>query len=237
MSPNPQAEDGHIDISNEVAEQMAKLHLSGNEWQIIWVVLRKTWGWHKKEDTISLGQFAKFTGLSRVSCYEAIQKLLPKMVLLANKDTYITKYRFNKLYNEWTVTENGNSNKVLPKTVIGVTENGNRVLPKTVTKLLPKKGHTKEKKETYTKETIQKKGTFTTLKSLDETVLQEIADKYDVPVSFVKSKLDDMTNWLQSKGKVYKDYRAALSNWVKSDALKIKKDHNDRSKIAFINPE
>lgn len=62
---------------------------------------------------------------------------------------------------------------------------------------------------------------YPNLQSLTDITLQEIADKYKVPLSFVKSKLDDMTNWLSAKGKKYKNYKAALSNWVKSDALKI----------------
>ena len=52
-------------------------------------------------------------------------------------------------------------------------------------------------------------------------VMNEIAEKYHVPLSFVQSKFDDMSNWMAAKGKVYRNYKAALSNWVKSDALKI----------------
>jgi len=51
---NPQPEDGHIDIANEIAEKLARTQLSGTEHKIIWAIWRKTWGWHKKEDRISL---------------------------------------------------------------------------------------------------------------------------------------------------------------------------------------
>lgn len=72
---------------------------------------------------------------------------------------------------------------------------------------------------------------YNSLTSLTDETLQEIADKYLVPLAFVRSKLDDMTNWLTSKGKTYKNYKAALMNWVKNDALKIiqqKKDGNSK---------
>ncbi len=62
---------------------------------------------------------------------------------------------------------------------------------------------------------------FSSQQDITLPVMNEIAEKYHVPLSFVQSKFDDMSNWMAAKGKVYKDYKAALSNWVKSDALKI----------------
>ena len=57
---------------------------------------------------------------------------------------------------------------------------------------------------------------------MDEIAINEIASKYQVPDSFVRSRIDDMGNWLAAKGRTYKNYKAALANWVKSEALKIK---------------
>jgi len=48
--------------------------------------------------------------------------------------------------------------------------------------------------------------------------MEQIAIQYRVPFSFVQSKYDDMQNWLKAKGKTYRDYAAALRNWVKRDA-------------------
>lgn len=70
---------------------------------------------------------------------------------------------------------------------------------------------------------------YPSLKSIDDFTLQEVADKYKVSLSFVRSKLDDMTNWLEAKGKKYKNYKSALMNWVKSDALKILEKERQRS--------
>ena len=86
-------------------------------------------------------------------------------------------------------------------------------------------------------ERSNKKETYSSIKSLSNGVLQEIADKYEVPVSFVKSKLEDMELWLESKGKRYKNYKAALMNWVKKDALQIRREQHDKSKIFFVNPK
>lgn len=140
---NPQRENGHIEINNENAEQFAKLHLSGNEWQIIWVILRKTWGWNKKEDSISLTQFENLTALSRPSVKEAIDKLVGKKVLVVKKELYINSYNFNKLYNEWIVPK---------KVLVGFSVKDSRVFGK---KLVPKKEHTIDNnKRQYTKDNI-----------------------------------------------------------------------------------
>lgn len=147
MTETPQRENGHVEINNENAEQFAKTHFSGNEWQIIWVVLRKTWGWNKKEDEISLTQFQKLTGLARPSVTEAVDKLVGKKVLLINKDGYINKYSFNKLQSEWIVPK---------KELVGFSqhsrEKGTTPVPKKEPKLVPKKEHTIDNKDNNTKD-------------------------------------------------------------------------------------
>lgn len=130
MNNTPQLENGFVGINNENAEQFAKLHLSGNEWQVLWVVLRKTWGWQKKDDAISLTQFQKHTNLSRPSIKEAIDKMVGKKVLVVSKDGYINKYSFNKLYNQWIVPK---------KELVGFSVKDSTFIGK---KLVPKKEHT-----------------------------------------------------------------------------------------------
>ena len=73
---NPQCENGHVDIANEIVEALARYRLSGEEWQVLLVVLRKTYGFHKKEDEIPLSQFEKMTGMYRANVVRAIKKLV-----------------------------------------------------------------------------------------------------------------------------------------------------------------
>lgn len=70
--------------------------------------------------------------------------------------------------------------------------------------------------------------------TLTQSDLETIATDYQVPISFVISKLDDLKNYCASNGKTYKDYRAALRNWVKKDSMSLRKEQSGRSKIAFI---
>jgi len=59
---NPQPENGHTDIANEIIEALWKINLSSYEWRVLLYLLRKTYGWHKKTDQISLSQFSGKSG-------------------------------------------------------------------------------------------------------------------------------------------------------------------------------
>lgn len=76
----------------------------------------------------------------------------------------------------------------------------------------------KEKKNTLSK--------YSSINSLKEEDFEKIADAYKVPVSFVKSKYDDMINWHESTGKTKKNWYATLRNWVKADSFKLRKEDN-----------
>jgi len=67
------------------------------------------------------------------------------------------------------------------------------------------------------------KGEFSTFESLTDLILEEISSKYKVPLSFVKSKLDDMKLWHEQNPRRNnkQNWKATLMNWVKRDALKI----------------
>ena len=145
---NPQREDGHVDIANEIVEHLARYRLSGQEWQVIWVILRKTWGWHKKKDRLSLGYIAKTTLIKRPAVARVIKKLLNKGVIKKD-NSYINIYMFNKDYETWkTVIKKDTTLKVLPKKITGVIKKDNRSVTNIDTT-------TKENtKETITKENI-----------------------------------------------------------------------------------
>ena len=107
---NPQAEDGHVDLANEIIEALAKIRISGEEMQCLWVIFRKTYGWHKKEDMIALSQFSKSTGLKKTQVLRAIRKLQYKRIIVIKKDNDIANtYLFNKDFDDW---------KPLPKKIM-----------------------------------------------------------------------------------------------------------------------
>ncbi len=64
--------------------------------------------------------------------------------------------------------------------------------------------------------------TFSSRKNITNSVLQELSKKFDVSVEFVADCWDTAQNWLDSKGKTRKNYKAFLSNWVKRDVAYLK---------------
>jgi len=62
------------------------------------------------------------------------------------------------------------------------------------------------------------------IEQITDDAIKTIAEDYQVPESFVRSKVDDIKNYTASTGKKYKDYVATLRNWVKKDSLQMRKE-------------
>jgi phage replication O-like protein O len=102
---SPQLENGHLAIANELAEVWGRTRISGVEWQVLWTILRKTYGWHKKEDKISLSQFSAATALPRQAIQKALTKLIASKVISCTKNGYKRPniYKFNKDFDSWII--------------------------------------------------------------------------------------------------------------------------------------
>lgn len=116
---NPQKENGYTPIANELLEALCRLHISGNEWSYALAVIRKTYGYNKKEDWVTNSQIATLTGMNRVRVSEAKKKLVELQIVTENRN----KIALQKDYTKWGK---------LRKTVTIVTENRNSPLRKTV---------------------------------------------------------------------------------------------------------
>lgn len=144
---SPQLENGFVQIANEVVDRFQAIRLPGQEWQIVWVVIRSTWGWKKKTAHIPLSKFAKETGIDRRKCHTLLKSLVAKKVInrtvtqLGDRKPVI--YGINKDFDVWKLT---------PRTVT-VTQKDDRLSPRKVSKLSPKKTPLKEKKEIYKEST------------------------------------------------------------------------------------
>lgn len=102
---SPQKENGHTPIANEILEHLVQGGLLGSELSLLLLVIRKTYGWHKKEDIISLTQFERGLKLSRHTVIKAIKNLVYRKMLVKGATLGNTKipYKFNKNWEEWVV--------------------------------------------------------------------------------------------------------------------------------------
>ena len=163
---NPQRENGHIDIANEIAEALMIIHLSGYENRVLWAIFRKTYGWNKTEDWITNSQIAKMTNIAESHISRTIKILIQKKIVTKNGK----KLAFQKDYDKWGKLPKMVSKQKLPKMVSEVTKNGIKKLPKMV--------DTIDNKDTTTKDTIQKKKEFEFLK--DKKFSQTFNDYLDM---------------------------------------------------------
>ena len=130
---NPQVKNGYTKISNEIMEALAKIRISGEARQMLDVIIRKTYGFNKKEDKIATIQFMELTGLSRLAIPKARKKLISLNIITVSQKGYsqILTYSFQKDYDKW------------------------KPYTKKDTNCIPKSG-TQKKERNYTKETITK---------------------------------------------------------------------------------
>lgn len=105
----PQLENGFIQIAtgkeeNDVLMALIKASLTTTEYQVIFLVIRKTWGFKKKEDWISLTQFEQYLGKNRGTVCSAIKSLVLKNILVRKSIQGVSAtYQPNKEFNKWNI--------------------------------------------------------------------------------------------------------------------------------------
>ena len=99
---NPQLENGYIRISSEIWLALARINLSPYEARVMRCILAKTYGFNKKEDWITLSQFAEFTCLDKRLVSRALRKLSSKkMINIKRKNKRVVVYGLQKDYEKW----------------------------------------------------------------------------------------------------------------------------------------
>jgi len=131
---NPQPKP-YVKISRELIDKgFTKIRISGECWQVLWYIIRKTYGWGKKTDVIALSQIANETNLSRQHVHRSIKKLEEMNVISVTNIGYKIPaiYGLNKDYETWqSVPKNGYNSKkrCTQKRVQTVPNNGDRSVP------------------------------------------------------------------------------------------------------------
>lgn len=108
MNPdNLQIESGYAPIPNAVLEALARGRFSCYERNVLDVIFRKTYGWSKKSDIISLSQFVDATGIARQHIFHTLKKLVQRNIIFKtvaclgyNKPA---TYEFNEHFGTWLV--------------------------------------------------------------------------------------------------------------------------------------
>lgn len=128
---NPQCENGYTKIANEILEALSRAKLNGSEFRIMMHLLRKTYGYNRKEYTASLSKIGQDIGMNRISVKQTMDKLLVKRLTGVSQSANTpSTYWINKDYDAWVlvnpltpavsqsansfVSQSANSSAVLP---------------------------------------------------------------------------------------------------------------------------
>ena len=152
---NPQTKNGFVMIAIELYKALAHIRISGEARQALDVIFRKTYGFHKKWDKISLSQFVLATGMPKCSIVRALNKLIKMNLIIYQKvnDT-ANEYSINKDFDTW---QPFTKKKTFTKKEMSVYQKVNERLPKSKS-AFTKKRTTKDTltKDTLTKDTLTK---------------------------------------------------------------------------------
>ena len=216
---NPQCEDGYTKIANEILDALCRFRIPGEQRQCLDFILRKTYGYHKKEDAISNSQFCEGTGLLKGNVTRALKELSEKQLVIKSDNGKYPTYRFNKNYTEWR--ELSKKQPVIKKAT-SVIKNDNRLLSKAM-----------DTKDNSTKENITKdievasdkpkqpaKQKKKSLLSLDEEDFFKVLEENPLYSGIDIRKLNEKLKvWCAGKG--FKPTRQRLINWLNREDKQI----------------
>ena len=207
---SPQKENGYTAIANELLEALILAGLTGAELTIYLFILRKTYGYQKKQDSISISQFVENTIYSRRGIIDCLRTLQRRNIIICIKkgsragDSNI--WKCNKDYDTWV----GRSTALVKQTALG--QNSVKPSAESRIKVVNQTAHTKEIKEIKEISANAEKTTnqFTigtmplSLEDLsDDTITYESIDtRKSTPKKYNRGKLMARlaVNYMQRKG-------------------------------------
>lgn len=154
-------------IPNDLLEVLARTKLSNYEWRCIMVIFRKTLGWHKKEDYISLSQFEGNTGIQKSHVWRTLKRLEWRKIIRRNGK----KISINFNYQEWRELPRG---AIVTKSGVKVANSGKKV------------ANLRNYKKYFTKEIKQKKENSFSFK--EKTIKELGKEDFLWEGSFLKDK-------------------------------------------------
>lgn len=94
-------QDGYSPIPNLILEALARTYFTNYEVRILFILWRKTLGWNKKSDAISLSQFVDATGILKPNIVRTLNKLIQRGIIISGDNGKTTKYEFNMHPGVW----------------------------------------------------------------------------------------------------------------------------------------
>jgi len=106
-------------IPNVLLEVLAQSGLSGSEYRIILSIIRKTYGWNKISDWISVSQLSKMTNIRTNHINRTVNRLAKRKIIIKKKLKDRCYYSIQSDYKKW----------VTPKLVVAIIKYGYKLSP------------------------------------------------------------------------------------------------------------
>jgi phage replication O-like protein O len=243
----PQLEDGFTRIANELFEAVLGFGFTQRQLLVLLTVLRKTYGYGKKEDDMSASQIAEICSVGRQHVTTVLGELARMNVITKAPGQFGMIVGVNKRYGDWLPFEratkvgaelapesdspkSGQVSQIGTSPESGHVPNRETSSPKLGQVDSPKSGHTKEN---LSKET-QKKGRarrdeislddwLAACKASGELPIQkddpifDYADKQKLEIDFVRYAWLEFRRKYAENGKKQKDWRATFRNAVREN--------------------
>ena len=98
---NPQLEDGHTRIANELLEALIGYPFGGGELKVLLAIIRLTYGWNRKRCPLRQTTLARLTRLDRRQIQRLLTQLRRQGILFRDRTTRPFTYQLNKAYQGW----------------------------------------------------------------------------------------------------------------------------------------
>lgn len=99
---NPQAENGHVRIANEIMDEVIRRDFSKRQLSILHLIWRLSYGCNKKHASISKMKDFTLCGVTKQNVKSELEQLETCKVIFWDRST--NKFSFNKNHEEWIVT-------------------------------------------------------------------------------------------------------------------------------------
>jgi phage replication O-like protein O len=105
MSSTPQTEDGYLMIANELLEAILGFGFSLREQSVLFTIIRKTYGFKKREDDISASQIGEMCRVPRQHVTTTLNMLALRNVITKRAGRYGSIIGIQKNHRKWITNE------------------------------------------------------------------------------------------------------------------------------------
>ena len=100
---SPQTAHGFTRLADELLDALIRFPFSKRQYKVLLAMIRKTYGFQKREDDISAPQLAVMTGLDRANVIRTINELVAAGALVKRPGQFGQVLGINKDYETWSV--------------------------------------------------------------------------------------------------------------------------------------